>query len=112
MRRLGRCVASGTVDLRDERWPQCTYVYRIYDHTDRLLYVGMTDHLRKRLRDHKSKPWGGAAFRVEWDLWDDREAAGREEWRLIRRHRPPWNVEMNSDDFYEPEPVRRTACGL
>jgi excinuclease ABC subunit C len=86
-------------------------VYRIYGHNGEVLYVGITDNLRNRLRQHHSKPWGRYASHVEWDLWADRADAEREEFRLIRLHRPPHNIIDNEDDHHVLPPPRRTACG-
>lgn len=40
-------------------------VYRLYDADDRLLYVGSTVHVPRRLREHHSKPWWHLVARHE-----------------------------------------------
>ncbi len=40
-----------------EDWPDVPGVYVLYDISDRPIYVGMSDNIRNRLRDHQEKFW-------------------------------------------------------
>ncbi|GAA3267840.1 GIY-YIG nuclease family protein [Streptomyces lavendulae] len=70
-----------------------TALYRLFDSTDRLLYVGITDNPRKRFGEHAATKewWPSVAERqVEWHATRlDAEASERE---AIQRERPKWNI--------------------
>ena len=40
-----------------ENFPNCAGVYVFYDITDRPIYVGQSENIKKRLKDHKGKFW-------------------------------------------------------
>ncbi len=74
-------------------------VYRIYGPGGRLIYVGKSIRVRTRLLSYFRAPRGekaaeiaGHAERVEWDYVPSEFAALLREYRLIRRHRPEYNV--------------------
>jgi predicted GIY-YIG superfamily endonuclease len=90
-----------------------TTVYRCFDAEDRLLYVGMTDHLDARMAVHRSKSWWSQVARTETEEFSKR-AVAREMERLacqvegplhnvllvpgrtrpkVRAHRPSWTGE-------------------
>ncbi len=75
-------------------------VYRMVGPGGALLYVGKSVRVRTRLLSYFRAPRGekaseivGFAERVEWDYVPSEFAALRHELRLIRRHRPPYNVQ-------------------
>jgi excinuclease ABC subunit C len=77
--------------------------YRMSDEGGRLLYVGKAKRLRTRLLTYfrASYPEDKAArllqatHDIAWDYAPSEFAASLGELRLIRRHRPPWNVQYN-----------------
>jgi predicted GIY-YIG superfamily endonuclease len=63
-------------------------VYFLYS-GDELLYVGCTNNLDMRLRDHwRQKPWMASVDRIELQTYNTRKAAGRAEHDFIRSLRP------------------------
>lgn len=73
------------------------FVYRIYNRRGGLVYVGITNDLMTRIGDHRKRSlWWPVGATVRWSEHDSRAAARREEVRLIRRHRPPNNIESNA----------------
>ncbi|GAA2623620.1 hypothetical protein GCM10010399_63590 [Dactylosporangium fulvum] len=74
-------------------------VYLHYDADDMLLYVGMTDVLEVRGRQHGRKSsWAQFAVRGEHVWCDDRRAAERKEVELIRTLRPLFNDKHAAPD--------------
>ncbi|HJS46945.1 MAG TPA: GIY-YIG nuclease family protein [Gemmatimonadales bacterium] len=76
--------------------------YRMTDEAGRLLYVGKAKRLRTRLLTYfRAAPHDRAARILHaardlaWDYAPSEFAARLAELRLIRRHRPPWNVQYN-----------------
>lgn len=66
------------------------FVYRLYDDTDRVLYVGMSRRLRGRLAEHY-RTRGGYVVRHEFEeLPTEGEMVARER-ELIRSLHPPLN---------------------
>lgn len=75
-----------------------TSVYLYYDDTDVLIYVGITGRGVTRNTEHNiSKDWWGFVSRQEVRHFPSREGALTEERMLIRKHRPPFNVQHNPD---------------
>lgn len=78
-------------------------VYRMKDPGGRIMYVGKAKRLRTRLLsyfrarfpDDKAARVLHAAGDIEWDYVPSEFAACLNELRQIRRHRPPFNVQMN-----------------
>ncbi|MCW2918548.1 MAG: hypothetical protein JWN52_6616 [Actinomycetia bacterium] len=71
-----------------------TALYRFYDASDVLLYVGITDNPRQRWLAHKSQKswWQDVADKaVEWH--EDRESAERAERIAIGREKPLYNIQ-------------------
>lgn len=82
-------------------------VYRMLGPTGLVLYVGQSRVLRTRLlsyfrakgRRNKSGRILRHAFRIEWEYTNTEFAALLRELRLIKRHRPPFNAMMVTDDW-------------
>lgn len=73
--------------------PDPTFVYRFYDHTERLVYVGITCEPAVRWKDHaKFKTWWADVVRISAELHPSREAALAEELRAIREDLPLRNI--------------------
>lgn len=71
-------------------------VYRLLDHSGDVIYVGCSQHLKKRLREHRRKTWGDeiAAFTVEEIA--SRSAALEHERMTIAALQPKHNVAHTS----------------
>lgn len=82
-------------------------VYRMIGPSDEVLYVGKSVRVRTRLlsyfraeRGEKAAEIIGHAHRVEWEYVPSEFAALLHEFRLIKRYRPPYNVEHKGDRSY------------
>lgn len=75
-------------------WERPTYLYRLYDVEEHLIYVGISDRWRARLNGHrKNSPWWGFVARAEVELHHDRRRAFAAESYAIHHESPPLNVE-------------------
>ena len=55
---------------------ETTYVYRLFDSLDELLYVGMTVDVTRRVAHHRSvQAWGDQIVRTQSDAYPDRKIA-------------------------------------
>ncbi|MBP2648318.1 MAG: nuclease [Gemmatimonadetes bacterium] len=77
-------------------------VYRMLSATGRILYIGKARKIRTRLLSYfradnhdKAARILQAAHDIKWDYAPSEFAALLGELRLIRQHRPPYNVQMN-----------------
>lgn len=67
-------------------------VYRVYDKTDRLIYIGSSGRLEDRMKCHRSQSWWYAlVHRVEVEPHPTREAAFVAEKEAIRAELPAFN---------------------
>lgn len=97
--------------------PERTALYRLYDTSGTLLYVGVTNDLRRRGEIHSNnQPWWHlvAGQRVEW--FPDRLAAEAAEVTAIKDESPRFNIDHalnprygqdNYDDTADRRRVRR-----
>lgn len=69
-----------------------TSLYRFYDADNRLLYVGITSHLPRRLDEHASKSWWARVQIVRVQHFGDPEEARGRERRAIATEWPLYNV--------------------
>lgn len=73
-----------------------TSLYRFFDAAGTLLYVGITNHLPRRLGQHgEDKPWFAQASTVTVEHYPDRAAALTAETAAITGERPVYNVHHN-----------------
>lgn len=82
--------------------PESPGIYRFYDETGTLIYVGKAKNLRRRLAQYrnprrrkkhaKMRKIVGEAARLEHEICADEFAALRLENEWIQKHRPRWNV--------------------
>lgn len=68
------------------------YVYRIFDHQGRLIYVGCTNNLFGRLRVHGRTWWADQVSKVVAKVYPDRPTALAIEREAISLERPRWNL--------------------
>jgi hypothetical protein len=91
-------------------------VYRYYDRSGVLIYVGVTSRGIARNREHnRSRPWWSYVTRQEVDHLPDRPAALARERELIERYWPPFNTQHNPHaatirDEYERHGARPAAA--
>jgi hypothetical protein len=72
------------------------YVYRLYDGSGRLLYVGISDRGPVRLVEHyRRKPWFIDVERVEFERYASRRESEDRERHLIRTGHPRYNIQHN-----------------
>lgn len=77
-------------------------LYRLFDAQGTLLYVGITDDLRTRMRAHPlDKPWWPEVARKTVAWYDTREDADRAETLAIAAERPKYNKAK----LYAPRPA-------
>ena len=75
-----------------------TSVYRYYDRTGLLLYVGITSRGTRRQREHNGdKEWWPFVARQEVEHYGSRREAASREKALIQEFRPPFNRTHNVD---------------
>ncbi len=74
------------------------WLYRIYDGPKgkRLLYVGVTSSLPRRMSQHlRDKEWFPADGRITFEMYDDRASVLAAEEAAITKERPLYNVQHN-----------------
>lgn len=75
---------------------ETTSLYRFYDASNVLLYIGITNSVPRRLDQHEDeKPWFLTVARVEVEHHPDRQAALDAEKNAIKAERPKYNVQHN-----------------
>lgn len=75
-----------------------TSVYRYYDKSGLLLYVGITSRATKRQREHNGdKEWWPLVTSQEVEHYPTRALALSRERQLIIGYRPPFNTQHNPD---------------
>jgi predicted GIY-YIG superfamily endonuclease len=84
-------------------------VYRLYDTTDELAYVGFSEDFLNRMKQHsQTKEWWPQIKRCEFDLYETREEGMAAELELIQLHQPRFN-KMHTAHYRAilPHPPRR-----
>lgn len=67
-------------------------VYRMFDASGRLLYVGMTGDAGTRFGDHAAKRWFPLVETIKLEWHPDKAAARAAERQAIRSERPRYNI--------------------
>lgn len=68
-------------------------VYRCYDSTGRLIYVGCARNWKRRVQNHRTVAWWGDQIAdVRHEEFPDKDAALTAERRAIATENPRWNV--------------------
>ena len=88
-------------------------VYRMFDATGRLLYIGVTGNPSRRFKGHAEKRWYPLTSTITLQWFPTREAAERAEQRAIRSEHPKLNLQgmaslapsWEHPTEPEPEPV-------
>lgn len=98
MKSLNRRIKNDVLDSL----PGTPGVYRFYDETDVLIYVGKAKNLRRRIGQYrnakrckahaKMRKIKAESHRLEWEVCANEFEALALETRLIQEHRPKWNV--------------------
>lgn len=74
---------------------QRTAVYKHYCNDD-LMYVGISNRPAHRTRQHmRDKDWMPDTTRIDLEWYENRKEAENREKYLIRKHRPPKNIQHN-----------------
>ena len=75
------------------------FVYRVYDPERRLLYVGVTDDVERRLGQHRREgaPWMPEFYALRMESFATRTEAEAAETESIAIERPLWNVSGSAD---------------
>ena len=68
-------------------------VYRMFDATGRLLYIGVTGNPSRRFKGHAEKRWYPLTSTITLQWFPTREAAERAEQRAIRSEHPKLNLQ-------------------
>lgn len=73
-----------------------TSLYRFYDATGVLLYIGITNSIPRRLGEHdERKPWFAESVRATFEHHPSRAAALAAEKKAIKAERPKYNIVHN-----------------
>jgi predicted GIY-YIG superfamily endonuclease len=73
-----------------------TSLYRFYDATGALLYIGITNSIPRRLGEHdERKPWFANAVRATFEHHPSRAAALTAEKKAIKKEQPRYNIVHN-----------------
>jgi predicted GIY-YIG superfamily endonuclease len=74
-----------------------TYVYRIFDKSGRLIYVGCSNTPEARLATHRAAAWWAPQIcRIKLKVFPDRQSAIEAEAKAIREENPRWNINHRS----------------
>lgn len=85
-------------------------MYRLYDESDAVLYIGSAYEPAKRSRAHRSKPWWPRVVRREDEWHPSREAAYVAETEAIKETLPPGNKISGPGAVAAPAPKDTTAA--
>ena len=81
-----------------------TYLYRMFDSDGKLLYVGISKSVLKRLGEHlNEKDWLPDEACIKWTTYQTREKAEAAERRAIQNESPIWNIVHAAASAYVEE---------
>ncbi|MEV5211301.1 GIY-YIG nuclease family protein [Micromonospora sp. NPDC053740] len=87
-----------------------TYLYWLWDREGQLIYVGITDDVERRMRDHaKDKFWWGDVKRTTKMAFQTRHEAEWAEWAVIATSRPVYNRALSPPPMPRPAEVDGVA---
>lgn len=90
------CVVARPPEAPAGFFPRFCWLYRLFDESGRLLYVGITRMGRDRIVAHARKPWGRFIAEVDWRWFAERHDAELAEATAIATERPLFNVMVNA----------------
>jgi predicted GIY-YIG superfamily endonuclease len=74
-----------------------TYLYKLYDQNNKLLYIGITTDYKVRFKNHaNNQSWWNKVSRHWIKKYPSRTSALRAEKRIIARQKPKYNITYNS----------------
>jgi predicted GIY-YIG superfamily endonuclease len=74
-----------------------TYVYRIFDESGKLIYVGCSHDPEARIYTHRMKSWWAPQIsRIKLNVFPNRQVAIEAEAKAIRAENPRWNINHRS----------------
>lgn len=81
------------------------YVYRCYDHNDRLIYVGVTKNVPQRMTLHRNRQsdsrwWQDQVAEVSVKEYGNRRDAEAMEEEAILTENPRWNVKIKDKTMH------------
>jgi predicted GIY-YIG superfamily endonuclease len=88
----GRALRCCHIDARGSAPYRHESIYRFYDGTGRLLYVGITWNIKARWVKHHRKPWWSQVRRAKVTCFHGEGIARRHEIRAIQAEAPIYNV--------------------
>lgn len=88
-----------------------TYLYWLWDREGQLIYVGITDDVERRMRDHaKDKFWWGDVKRTTKMAFQSRYEAEWAEWAVIATSRPVYNRALSPPAMPRPAETGQTVA--
>ncbi|MDD5673034.1 MAG: excinuclease ABC subunit UvrC [Chitinivibrionales bacterium] len=100
---------SQSLPSQAETFPQAPGVYIMKDAKDRIIYIGKAINLRARVRSyfsdtHEDRPQIPIMLHklanIEWIATNSEDEALVLEANLIRKHKPPYNLDLRDDKHY------------
>lgn len=77
-------------------------LYRLYDDSNELLYIGITKELQQRLKDHSChKVWWSEVSLVKVEEHSCRTVLSRAERKAIQNENPKYNVQRFYDEIHD-----------
>lgn len=86
----------GAIPDTPESVEQQHILYRMFDDKFRLLYVGMTLDVARRLDQHSCKPWWPDVVHVTLERFESRPELAAAEVRVIKSEKPKHNKQHNA----------------
>ena len=71
------------------------YLYRHYSKKGTLLYIGITNNLKRRVSEHSKKHWYDSSGNFTYQKCKDRKDALRKERKAIISEKPRYNIIHN-----------------
>ena len=86
--------------------PEKTGVYKLYNYTNQLIYIGKSKSIKSRVEQHlrntstkKGTVMGKEIARIEFQLTGSELLALIQESILVKKHRPPYNQKLKKSRF-------------
>lgn len=80
-------------------------VYLIYDADDKLIYVGCTSNIKKRMNQHRTERyWANEIAKVEIENWPTKAEGFKREGYLVKTLRPRYNHRISTGESIGKNP--------